>query len=93
MLETVDFSEFEAMFQVKRFEKGKKQLKREESESHIPTHTLHCYVYAKMCALVSSFNIFFPTYRSTEIVAAASFDREQKSTQPWYVSFLCFQSL
>ena len=33
VLETVDFSEFEAMFQVKRFEKGKKQLKREESES------------------------------------------------------------
>lgn len=33
VLETVDFSEFEAMFQVKRFEKGKKQMKREESEN------------------------------------------------------------
>ena len=32
VLETVDFSEFESMFQVRRFEKGKKQMKREESE-------------------------------------------------------------
>ena len=31
-LERIDFSEFEAMFQVKRIEKSKKDLKREESE-------------------------------------------------------------
>lgn len=38
VLETVDFSEFEAMFQVKRFEK--KQTKREESKHpHIHTQT------------------------------------------------------
>ena len=62
MLETVDFSEFEAMFQVKRFEKGKKQLKREESESYIPTCTLHCYVHAKYYDVCTSEFIEYLSY-------------------------------
>ena len=33
MIETVDFSEFEALFQVKRFKKTEKTTKREESKT------------------------------------------------------------
>ena len=34
VIETVDFSEFEALFQVKRFKKTEKASKREESKTH-----------------------------------------------------------
>ena len=44
VLETVDFSEFEAMFQVKHFEKGKKQMKREESEQKRESNYTLIYV-------------------------------------------------
>ena len=33
VIETVDFSEFEALFQVKRFKKTEKATKREESKT------------------------------------------------------------
>lgn len=35
VIETVDFSEFETLFQVRRFKKSEKMMKREESESTV----------------------------------------------------------
>lgn len=35
VIETVDFSEFEALFQVQRFKKNAQELKREESKQDI----------------------------------------------------------
>lgn len=67
VLETVDFSEFEAMFQVKRFEK--KQTKREESKYphiHTQTNDFSYFLLTLSCSL-------------TKAIRRAATDRKQKS--------------
>ena len=64
----MDFSEFEAMFQVKRLEKDNKRRKREESEWYM----LHVLV---SCGISLSLYLYrLLLYRSTEVVRAVASD-------------------
>jgi hypothetical protein len=74
VLETIDFSEFEAMFQVKRIEKSKKDLKREENLQKLSEQLQLIEQRRARNLVIAKRRIGHTSYRVTEFIMNADLD-------------------